>query len=169
MCLGPCPRVHTPPAIPPIATTAKTLCQRTLPYGGCLRSALSALRRLLRSGGMRRGRLVANALPAICAREHRATIPCGAVPLGPLGPHNTYPHGSAGPTRVGLRCLTTNALHPPAPSLCGMGSRRDRAVARSHLDPRGIECVTVCRAVRADGRAPRCGAQMVKSKGTLRL
>ena len=110
------------------------------------------------------GRLGRRCLPAIVP-YHRATIPCGAVPLRPLGPHNTYPHGSAGPTIVGLRCLTTNALHPPAPSLCGMGSRRDRAgQPPDHTLIRAVSCALVASCSPRGRPRPRCGRKWSSPK-----
>lgn len=189
MCLGRCPRVHTPPAIPPIATSARTLCQRTLALRRLpaqrfvgLTAAASQRRDAARSLG--RERLTRdmcartprhNYLWRCPARAARATQHLSTRRMC----HGARPRGGSSDAgqrhravaRHGHTRLTTNALYPPAPSLCGMGFRRKRAGqppvctsiragnVRSH-------CVVQ---PSADGRAPPCGAQMVKSKGTLRL
>ena len=145
--------------IRPIATDARTLCQRTL----ALRRPLARLR-----SGMRRAEIGRRCLPAIVP-YHRATIPCGAKEnkAARFLPHNTYPHGSAGRPIVGLRCLTnqTPCIPRPIPLRDGVKARYfGPACAQvGHLDPRGI-VRTRCVVQSARTAAPTLRAQMVKPK-----
>ena len=167
MCLGRCPRVHTPPAIPPIATSARTLCQRTLalrrlPAQRFVGLAAAASQRRDAARSLGRERLtrdrcartpgIGGAMPcpaqAARATQHLSTRR-SVMPLGRMA-------GRAGRcTTASSRCATstqrlaTTALDSPAPALCGLGFRRDRAGQPPNRTSirAGNECVPVSRAV----------------------
>jgi len=102
----------TPPVIPPFTTCSRISVSTHI--------GLTASACAVASHARCAGRLGRRCLLAYRAHSPPIGRPW-AIPLRPLGPHNDSPHGSAGPARAGLHCLTTNAQNPPAPWLTPRG------------------------------------------------